>query len=267
VFALKTFILCLILLILSLSPAVAQDTSPDPDPPPAWDGTFRRIRVPILMYHYVSELPADADEYRRDLTLSPESFQDHVDFLFYQGYNPISLYQLDQALANGTPLPPKPVALTFDDGYIDHYTNVFPALKTYNFTGTFFIITGKADSNEAGYVNWNQIAEMAAAGMNMESHTKNHIDLRGREYDTLVYEMLGSMESLRFYTGRWPHIFCFPVGNYDDTAINVLETLPVWRAVTTENGTLHTNDNRLLMPRVRVSSDTTVTNLARLLSG
>lgn len=265
----KKFILCLILFALSLSPTAAQEAAPtsEPDPAPAWDGTFRRIRVPILMYHYVSELPPDADEYRRDLTLAPDLFRDHVDYLFYQGYNPISLYQLDEALANGKPLPPKPVALTFDDGYIDHYTNVFPALRAYNFTATFFIITAKPDASDPAYLSWEQIQEMAAEGMNMESHTKNHIDLRGRDYDTLVYEMLGSMESLRFYTGRWPHIFCFPVGFYDDTALNVLETLPVWRAVTTENGTLHTSDNRLLMPRVRISSGTTATVLGRLLSG
>jgi peptidoglycan/xylan/chitin deacetylase (PgdA/CDA1 family) len=267
VFALKIFILCLILLTLSVKPTAAQEATPEPDAPPAWDGTYRRIRVPILMYHYVSELPQDADESRRSLTLAPELFQDHVEYPFYQGYNPISLYQLDEALATGKPLPPKPVALTFDDGYIDHYTTVFPALKTYNFIGTFFIITGKADANDPAHLSWDQIGEMAAAGMHMESHTKNHIDLRERDYDTLVYEMLGSMESLRFYTGRWPHIFCFPSGDYDDAALRVLETLPVWRAVTTEIGTLHTNDNRLLMPRVRISSDTTTATLTRLLSG
>jgi peptidoglycan/xylan/chitin deacetylase (PgdA/CDA1 family) len=266
---LKQFIVCLTLLALSLSPAVAQAavSTPELEAAPAWDGTFRRIRVPILMYHYVSDLPPDADEYRRELTLSPALFHDHVEYLFYQGYNPISLYQLDHALANGAPLPPKPVALTFDDGYSDHYSTVFPALQNYNFTGTFFIITGKADANDPAHLNWEQIGEMAAAGMNMESHTKNHLDLRGQDYNTLVYEMLGSMESLHFYTGRWPHIFCFPAGFYDDAALTLLETLPVWRAVTTENGVLHTSDNRLLMPRVRVSSGTGTTTLARLLTG
>jgi hypothetical protein len=174
--------------------------------PPTWDGTLRRIRVPILMYHYVSYLPSDADEYRRDLTITPDMFLAHLAYLKQQGYETISLYQLDEALVNGTPIPPKPVILSFDDGYIDHYVNVFPALKAYGFTGTFFVITGLADANRPDYLNWRQIREMADAGMSMESHTKDHVDLRGKDYHFLVYQLLGSLESLSAYTGRSVHM-------------------------------------------------------------
>src|SRR5512145_2670236 len=56
---------------------LAQSPDPEPRPQPVWDGTLRRIRVPILMYHYVSNLPADADQYRVDLTIIPELFRAH----------------------------------------------------------------------------------------------------------------------------------------------------------------------------------------------
>ena len=161
------------------------------------DGTLRRIRVPILMYHYISSLPADADDYRINLTLEPDVFRAHMHYLHDEGYTTISLYQLHIALLQGTQLPPKPIILTFDDGYIDHYTNVSPVLKEYGFTGTFFIITERADDNNPTYMNWSQISEMARAGMSMESHSKTHADLRGRSYDFLVYELLGSLESLQ----------------------------------------------------------------------
>lgn len=233
--------------------------------PPAWDGTLRRIYVPILMYHYVSYLPPDADKYRVDLTITPDLFLSHLAYLKEQGYETISLYQLDEALLNGVPLPAKPIILTFDDGYIDHYTNVFPALRAYGFAGTFFIITALADANRPDYVNWAQIREMAAAGMSMESHTKDHVDLRGRDYDTLVYQLLGSLESLSAYTGVSAHMLSYPIGHYDALTLNVAGQLPIWRAVTTERGAWHTTDNRLQLTRVRVHGGTGPGGLAALL--
>ncbi|MBC6936943.1 MAG: polysaccharide deacetylase family protein [Chloroflexi bacterium] len=233
---------------------------------PAWDGTLRRVRVPVLMYHYVSSLPPDADDIRRELTVTPDLFRAHLAYLKEQGYSTISFYDLDAALLTGSPLPSRPVILTFDDGYIDHYVNVLPALRDYGFTGTFFIITALADANRGDYLNWAQIREMADAGMSMESHTKNHVDLRGRDYDFLVYELLGSLESLAVYTGRTSHILSYPVGHYDAMTLQVVEQLPIWRAVTTQRGALHTTDNRLEMPRVRVHGGTGPGGLASLLN-
>ena len=260
-----------LLLWLLLAPlAVAQQT---PTPTPVnrvesfWDGTYRRIRVPILMYHYVSQLPEDADEVRTDLTLSPEIFRAHMESLLFEGYTPVSLYEVDEALLVGAPLPPKPVVLTFDDGYIDHYANVFPVLREYNFTATFFIITGLVDAATPGYLSWGQIREMSDAGMDMEPHSKNHLDLRERDNDFLIYEMLGSIESLQAYTGKAPHMFSYPIGNYDAATLSVAGSLPIWRAVTTQNGDLLTTDNRLEMPRLRIHDFTGVTGLLQLVSG
>lgn len=264
----------IVLMALVVQMAAAQEPTPEPDrsleigsqPVEApWDGTFRRIDTPILMYHYVSPLPPNADDVRRELSVSPEAFRAHVEYLFYEGYTAISLYQLNDALLRGTPLPPKPVVLTFDDGYIDHFTNVFPVLQEFGFTGTFFIITSVADARNPAYMRWEQIQQMAAAGMSMEPHTKNHISLRQREFDTLVYEMLGSMESLEAYTGRQPHMFSYPVGQYDDATLAVASTLPIWRAVTTENGRVHTTDNRLTMTRVRIPGGLSAAGLESIL--
>jgi peptidoglycan/xylan/chitin deacetylase (PgdA/CDA1 family) len=233
--------------------------------PAVGDGTLRRIRVPILMYHRVSEVPPDADVYRIDLTVVPEVFRAHMQYLHDEGYHPISLYDLHDALLRGTPLPPNPVALTFDDGYIDHYMTVLPTLQEYGFTGTFFIITGYADANNPDYLNWAQIREMSDAGMSMEPHTKTHLGLIGRDHDFLVYEVLGSFESIAMHTGRQPRMFAYPGGDYDDAALQMLEALATWRAVTTQRGALHTTDNLLEVPRVRVSGDTGVVGLAHLL--
>ncbi|MBC7869914.1 MAG: polysaccharide deacetylase family protein, partial [Chitinophagaceae bacterium] len=230
------------------------------------DGTLRRINVPILMYHYVSPLPPNADQVRVGLTISPEIFRQHLQYLRDQGYSTISLYELHNALITGTSLPPKPIILTFDDGYIDHYTIVLPLLREFGYTGTFFIITGKADTAEANYVTWDQITEMAAVGMNMEAHTKNHLDLRVRDFDVLVYQILGSIESLQAHTDQATRMFAYPAGRYDESTIAVLQSLGVWRAVTTENGTLHTSDNLLEVSRLRINGEMSVAGLAQILA-
>lgn len=229
------------------------------------DGTLRRIAVPVLMYHYVSPIPTDADDLRINLTVTPDIFRAHLIYLRDTGYTPVSLYEVHEALLTGAPLPPRPVVLTFDDGYIDHYIHVFPMLREFGFTATFFIITGLVDRNTPGYLTWTQIREMADAGMSIEGHTKSHLDLRGRDHDLLVYEILGSLESVSAHTGTPRHMFAYPAGRYDEATLAVMRHLPVWRAVTTENGALHTTDNGLEMPRLRISGNLSVTGLAHLL--
>ena len=235
-------------------------------PVAAQDGTLRRVRVPILMYHYVGELPPDADPYRIDLTVSEPLFRAHLHYLADEGYTTISFYDLDQALQDGHPLPEKPVILTFDDGHIDHYQAVLPALLEFNMTGTFFLITGRLDATDPAYITWEQAREMTQAGMSMEAHTKHHTDLRQRDIDHLTYEIIGSIASIEAQTGHTPRIFAYPGGRYDPAAVSFLETTPIIRAVTTEFGAYHTTDNRLLLPRLRVSNDTSVSGLAYLLT-
>jgi peptidoglycan/xylan/chitin deacetylase (PgdA/CDA1 family) len=157
------------------------------------------------------------------------------------------------------------VVLTFDDGYIDHYVTVLPTLQQYGFTGTFFIITGLTDAADPEYMSWPQISEMADTGMSMEPHTKSHMNITGRDNDFLVYEIAGSFESLAAYTDHQPRMFAYPGGDYDDAALALLQSLNCWGAVTTQRGALHTTDNVLEMPRVRVSGDTGVSGLAYLL--
>lgn len=230
------------------------------------DGTLRRIRVPILMYHYVSPLPADADDIRINLTITPDLFHDHIEFLQANGYTGISLYEVTNALLNGHPLPQKPIVLTFDDGHFDHYRYVIPILKEHGFNGTFFVITAYADRAIPEHLSWQQIKEMADSGMHMEAHTKNHLDLRERDRDFLIYEILGSLESVSVHTGKPSVMFAYPGGRYDETTLKVIAELPVEAAVTTRHGAMITTSDLLEMPRLRVSGGMSVAGLAHLLN-
>jgi peptidoglycan/xylan/chitin deacetylase (PgdA/CDA1 family) len=252
------------LLGLFASLSVVKDTRAQENAP-EWDGTLRRIHAQILMYHYVGYPPADADRVRRNLTVTTDNFRAQMQQLQTQGYHPISLYELNDALITGATLPANPVILTFDDGYIEHYTTVFPILQEFGFTATFFIITGRIDDGDPNYITWAQVSEMAAAGMTMESHTITHSELDERDYDFLVYELLGSLQTLEAYTGQPVRMLAYPAGRYDENTLSVVATTPLWRALTTETGTLHTTDNRFEMARVRISFDTTLATFTRIL--
>lgn len=211
-----------------------------------------QAKVPILMYHYVSELPPNADRLRRDLTVSPQSLKAQLQYLADAGYHTITLGDLYLHFTQGYPLPRKPVVLTFDDGYRDAYENVFPLLLDHGFTGTFFVLSTPVHQASPDYMTWAQMREMSDAGMAIEGHGRDHMDLRGRSYDYLVYQILGIQEAIHYHTGRLPRFFAYPSGRYDANVIAVLRSAGYWGAVTTDAGRVHTRDSLFEMPRVRV---------------
>jgi len=216
-----------------------------------------QARVPILMYHYVSELPPNPDRYRRDLTVLPENFEAQLQYLAEAGYHTITLADLYLHLTQGYPLPEKPIVLTFDDGYRDAYEVVFPLLLDYGFTGTFFVLATPAHFESPGYLTWAHMKEMSDAGMEIQAHGRDHVDLRGCPYDYLIYQTLGIQEAIQYHTGRLPRFFCYPSGRYDANVITVLKSAGYWGAVTTEWGKTHTREDLFEMPRLRIrGSDT-----------
>jgi peptidoglycan/xylan/chitin deacetylase (PgdA/CDA1 family) len=257
------FTLTVILLLATSRLGQAGDTLQSPP----HDETRRRIRVPILMYHYVSVPPPDADEYRLDLSVSPPLFAAHMAWLARNGYTSITLDDLYRALTEGRPLPPRPVILTFDDGYADAYEHAFPILKQYGLTATFFVVTGWLDTRQPGYLTWDQAREMVAAGMSIQSHTRSHHDLTdGCDHDCRIYEILGSVETIAAEIGIRPRFFCYPGGRYDDAVLPMLAQVGIVAAVTTQAGTLHVSDRPLELKRARMRGTTTVDDLAWIMN-
>jgi peptidoglycan/xylan/chitin deacetylase (PgdA/CDA1 family) len=210
------------------------------------------------MYHYISTPPEDADEYRVDLSVTPQNFRAQMQYLVDNGYTAVDLYKLSLAITDKERLPERPVIITFDDGYTDHYTNAFPVLQEFGLVGTFFVITDFADNGVPGYMNWDMIEEMAAAGMRIESHSRTHADLRERGRDFLVWQMLGSQQTLAAHIGYMPRYFGYPGGRYDEETIAALKDLDFWGAVTTAFGKAHDFDDRYEWARVRMRYTTTL---------
>jgi peptidoglycan/xylan/chitin deacetylase (PgdA/CDA1 family) len=239
-------------------------TAPTLQPTP--DGTVRTVRVPILMYHYLSEPPANADRYRRDLSVAPGLFEEHLLRLQGEGYTTISLYDLLAHLTQGASLPERAVILTFDDGYRDNYEYAFPLLVKHAMRATFFVVTDFIDEERPEYLTWPMAREMYAAGMSIESHGRNHVSLRGKAVDYLVWQALGSLETIEYELGVRPRFVSYPAGEYEQATIDLFRSANYWAGVTTIQGATHSSDNLFELRRVRIRGSTTPDELARLLA-
>ena len=247
------------------SPTPSPSATPTATPLPTPDGVAREVRVPILMYHHLSEPPAGSDRYRRDLSVSPALFEQHLAYLHDEGYQSITLYDLVNALARGAALPPKPVILTFDDGYRDNYTNAFPLLKQYGFTATFFVLTDVTYQGLPDYLTWDEMREMTAGGMDIECHARVHEDLTDNDDARLVWQVLGCREAIEQETGRRPRFVAYPSGIYDARVAAFFASDQYWGAVSTQQGAVHRSDALFALKRLRVRNTTTLDLLAELL--
>jgi peptidoglycan/xylan/chitin deacetylase (PgdA/CDA1 family) len=238
-------------------------TMPQPTPPTS---TYSdTVRVPILMYHYISVPPEGENKYRIDLSVTPENFREQMQYLADNGYTPVDLYDISLAIARKQELPEKPVAITFDDGYRDNYENAFPVLQELGFKATFFVITGFIDQENPQYMSWEMVEELSRAGMRIESHSVSHPDMPSLDRDAQLAQVQASQATIAEHIGYTPRYFCYPGGNYDPTTVDLLRELDTWGAVTTQSGNWHEFDNRYTWGRVRMRFTTTLIDFENLL--
>lgn len=239
-----------------LIPSPTNSPTPPPPPLPTPNGVYSwTLKVPILMYHYISVPPDGANKYRVNLSVEPDRFRAQMQYLADSGYTTIDLYDLSRAITNKEELPDKPIILTFDDGYKDIYENAWPIMQEFGFTGTFFIPTEFIDIGYKPYMTWEMLEELAAAGNRLEPHSRSHPDLRGLSRDALIWQMLGPQETIAAHTGANPRFFSYPSGQYDENTIQLLKELDFWGAVTTQGGAWHGFKDRYEWTRVRIWHD------------
>jgi peptidoglycan/xylan/chitin deacetylase (PgdA/CDA1 family) len=204
------------------------------------------------MYHHVVDPGSDANAIRRDLSVSPANFEAQLRYLTEHGYQAITLKDLIMHLQLGRPLPPKPVVLTFDDGFKDQYTSAYPLLKRHGLVATFFVITCFVDEGREEHMSWTDIEVLHANGMEIGSHSYTHPSLRGKSFDYIVWQVLGSKEAIEARTHEPVRFFSYPSGQYDQLVVDVLRSAGYWGAVTVEAGSLQSSQHPLELKRIRV---------------
>lgn len=203
---------------------------------------------PILMYHHV--LPEGGKESK--LVVDLAYFEKQMAFLKKRNYQVLSLDQIFLLALKNKPLPEKSVAITFDDGYEDNYLYAYPILKKFKFPATIFLIAGKIGAD--GYLNWNQISEMASHHIQFGNHTTTHPNLTEIDRAHIRKEIYDAHRLLNARLRFTSPVFAYPSGFYNEIATEEVKRMNYLAAVSaspTENLVVN---NRYGFNRVRISN-------------
>jgi peptidoglycan/xylan/chitin deacetylase (PgdA/CDA1 family) len=202
--------------------------------------------IPVLMYHSIIY------EKNNSARVPKEIFEQQMKWLFDNGYKTLSLDKLCEHLQTKTGFPEKCVIITFDDGYIDNYTNAFPILKKYGFTATIFMISGNI--NTGGYLTEQQLKELSNNGISIQGHTVTHPYLDNLSYTKQYSELASSKAALEAITGKRVDFLTYPFGKYNNDTIKALKSLDYKMAFRMSGGFANLSDAQYELPRVYVGN-------------
>lgn len=202
------------------------------------------IAIPVLNYHKI-------DQQKIALSISPNDFEEQISYLAEEGYHTITPNEMMNALELGTDLPEKPIMITFDDGYLDNYTNAYPILKKYGFTATIFIVTGFI-GHDPRFMTWDQIREMKENGFVFGSHTVNHKSLTELNTCEVKNELLMSAEEMDKQLGVQEHFLAYPTGTYNLKIAKMVEDCGYRAAFTIKYGDVDEASNYYALERIPI---------------
>lgn len=198
--------------------------------------------VPILGYHSIG---AVADEYTVPLPV----FEQQLDWLKAEGFATVSVHDL----VEGAPRPRRSIILTFDDGKEDAVRLVLPALRKRGMRASFFVITGFV--GKPGYLSWDDVRTLVAAGMEIGSHSVDHRRLTELPEDQAREELLASKQALELELRRPAEAFAYPYNSTSSALSRQAEEAGYRAAVA---GSAHGNANRFSLYRFSVTGKTSV---------
>ena len=201
-------------------------------------------KVLVLNYHMVNRMFIS-------LAIDPEDFDWQMKYLVDHGYHTISPDELYAFLEGKGTLPDRPVLITFDDGYVDNYTNAYPILKKYNLKATIFIVTGFV-SERKGYLTWDQLREMEQHGITAQSHTVTHAPLPELSDERIREELIVSKQQAEAELGHPIEFIAYPTGVHDLHIVGIAKEAGYKGGFTVKYGNVDRSSNVYAMERVPV---------------
>lgn len=205
-----------------------------------------KINLPVLMYHGITDSPSEVNEYN----ITIEDFESDLKWLGENGFTTVLPSQLIEYVQNGSPLPTKPVLLTFDDGYANNYNLAYPLLQKYHMKALISIIGSQSDLSSGDIyrdlfnsnLSWGEIAIMAYSGkIEIGNHTydlhsssgsrKGADKISGESFEdyrqALSEDLAKNNKKIDSATGKAPVVFAWPYGAYpkDGSGNTILKEL------------------------------------------
>jgi peptidoglycan/xylan/chitin deacetylase (PgdA/CDA1 family) len=231
------------------------------------------MNIPILLYHSVSN---QATKLYQPWAISLQDFELHVAYLHDQGYQPMTIGAIVQAIhLRGAGLPERPIAITFDDGLADFLTGAMPILKKYHFPATLFITTGyvghtsswlaREGEQNRPMLSWDEIASLDGIELGAHSHTHPQLDII--PLSQARKEIERSKNILEQQLGIPVNTFAFPHGYYTRKLRELIEEKGFTSACIVGHSMATTTSDGFALPRIIIASDVTTTILEQYLQG
>jgi peptidoglycan/xylan/chitin deacetylase (PgdA/CDA1 family) len=230
-------------------------------------------RVPILMYHSVTDRPTPET---RPHAVRPADFADQLGYLKDGGFTPLTVADLVASLhGTGPGLPDRPVVITFDDGYADFHTEALPVLERHDFPSTVFVTTGWLDDagpTAAGrpldrMLSWSQAREAAAHGVEIAGHSHSHPQLDQLRDHDLRQELRRNKALLEDRIGRPVTTMAYPYGYSSARVRGEVRKAGYWAACAVNNAIAADRHDLLAIPRLTVGHGTTMAKFRLAVEG
>ena len=211
------------------APVVSSVAAPDvaaklPEPPPpAKTEINTKASAIVLCYHRFEDRPKDS------LAIKPEEFEQQMQALKENNFVVIKMQDFLAGRRGEKEIPEKSCVISIDDGYRSGYEVAWPILKKHGYPFTMFIYTNyvKGQPNAGGQsLSWEELAEMRDAGVDIQSHTISHTNLRLKKgkyqqtfttyEDWLRHELVDSKKMLEQQLGISVKCLAYPYGNHSD---------------------------------------------------
>ncbi len=189
--------------------------------------------LPIFGYHYVSPDDKKIEKRRHFLEMHLSDFHRQVDYATNElGCRWMTFGEaMEKYVIPEKKLPRHTCVMTFDDGHKDGYEYIFPVLKEFNVSATFYIISGFIGT--PGYLTWEQLDEIYRQGSEVGAHTVSGEGLvkadwfekrehRKFTHKDLVWQITESKKQLRA-EGYDTKTFAYPLGEWNDEIVNVIK--------------------------------------------
>lgn len=210
----------------------------------------RRDYVAVLMWH---DVVPSTKEVWFDTTVA--ELKSQLAAIHSRHCNVISLDTLYKHLSQGTPVPPRPVVLTFDDNNVGLYENAFPLLKQYHYPATFFVHTNYIGvTTSKAHCDWKMLMEMQKSGLvTIQGHSCSHpADMRKLPQSEVDKELIDSKALIEKHTGRPVIAFAYTEGHYDDALARSVARDGYKLAFTEDWGSAGASSNLMLVHRYSI---------------
>jgi peptidoglycan/xylan/chitin deacetylase (PgdA/CDA1 family) len=232
----------------SRRPRTAPHRAAAPVPAPA-----APVAVPILVYHVIA--PPFANSPYPGLYVPPAEFNAQMTALHRAGYHAVTLDQVLRSWRTRTALPPRPVVISFDNGYRTQYTVALPVLRRFGWVGVENIQLSGLPPSQGG-LSPKQVRGLVAAGWELDTQGWSHADLPALDPAELRFQVAVARARLRRAYGTPVNWFCYPSGHYDDAVVAAVRRAGFVGATTILPGWAANGDNRYRLPRLRVLGGT-----------